>query len=70
MAEKKPETLEETMDQLNGILDRMEREELSLEESFAWYQKGLELIRSANSQIDTIEKQCILVDEEGDMHEF
>ena len=70
MAEKKPETLEETMDQLNGILDRMEREELSLEESIAWYQKGLELIRSANSQIDTIEKQCILVDEEGDMHEF
>jgi exodeoxyribonuclease VII small subunit len=67
---KKPRTLEEALAQLNQILEKLEREESTLEESFASYQEGLELVKFANAQIDTIEKKCILVDEDGDLHEF
>ena len=70
MAENKPKTLEEALDKLNGVLDKLEKEESTLEESFALYQQGLELVRFANAQIDTIEKKCILVDEDGGTHAF
>ena len=70
MAENKPKTLEEALDKLNGVLDKLEKEESTLEESFALYQQGLELVRFANAQIDTIEKKCILVDEDGGTHVF
>lgn len=71
MAEKKgPENLEEALEQLNFVLEQLEREENSLEESFTCYQQGLELVKYANAQIDAIEKRCILVDEDGGLHEF
>lgn len=65
-----PKTLEEAFEKLDEILGRLENEENSLEESFTWYQEGLKLVRFAGSQIDAIEKQCMLVDEEGELHEF
>lgn len=71
MAEKNdPKTLEEALERLDRILEKLEKEENSLEESFTWYQEGLKLVRFAENQIDTIEKKCMLVDEEGEIHEF
>ncbi|MCI8515049.1 MAG: exodeoxyribonuclease VII small subunit [Lachnospiraceae bacterium] len=67
---KGPETLEEALARLDRILERLENEENSLEESFTWYQEGLKLVKYADTQIDRIEKQCMLVDEEGELHEF
>lgn len=71
MTEKKePKTLEEAFEKLDEILGKLEKEENSLEESFAWYQEGLKLVQFAGAQIDGIEKKCKLVDEEGELHEF
>ncbi len=70
MEEKKPKTLEAALEELNGVLRKLENEEGTLEESFALYQQGIELVRFASAQIDTIEKRCILIDEDGGAHEF
>ena len=70
MTEKKAKTLEEALDELNGVLGQLESEESSLEESFSLYQQGIELVRYANAQIDAIEKRCMLIDEDGGVHEF
>ena len=46
------ETLEESMERLETILDTLEGDDISLEESFALYQKGMKLVQSCKEKID------------------
>ena len=64
------ETLEESMERLETILDTLEGDDISLEESFALYQKGMKLVQSCKEKIDTVEKKVQILDENGDAHEF
>ena len=41
-----------------------------MEESFALYHKGMDLLKSCNDKIDKIEKKMLILDEEGETHEF
>ena len=52
------------------LVGRMEAEDISLEESFALYHKGMDLLKSCNDKIDKIEKKMLILDEEGETHEF
>lgn len=74
MADEKQMTqesnLEEQFQQLEQIVTRMEREEISLEESFQLYQRGMTLLKSCNDTIDTVEKKVLMLDEDGETHEF
>lgn len=67
---KKEQTLEEQFQELEEIVLRMEREEISLEESFQLYQKGMALLKGCNDTIDAVEKKVLMLDEEGNIHEF
>lgn len=74
MAEEKQtvqeSNLEEQFQTLEQIVTKMEREEMSLEESFQLYQKGMTLLKKCNDAIDTVEKKVLLLDEDGETHEF
>lgn len=73
MAEENKEKeirLEEAFEQIEKILERSEDKDVSLEESFALYQEGMRLLKLCNAQIDRVEKQMLLIDEEGALHEF
>ena len=60
-------TIEETFKELESVLDRMETQEISLEESFACYEKGMKLVKYCNDKIDKVEKQImVLSEEQGD----
>ena len=48
----------------------MEREDLSLEDSFALYHDGMEMLRRCSKKIESVEKQILVLDEEGETHEF
>ena len=56
MAEKKEQSLEDG--------------EISLEESFRLYHQGMDMLKACNSKIDKVEKKMLLLDEEGEEHEF
>ena len=43
----------------------MESEETSLSEAFADYKKGMKLLEKCQSTLDTIEKEVILLREDG-----
>ena len=45
-------------------------QELTLEESFTAYQKGMELLKHCNEKIDQVEKKMQVLSEEGELHEF
>ena len=48
----------------------MEQPEVSLDESFQLYHRGMELLKSCNNRLDKIEKKMLVLDDEGEMHEF
>lgn len=63
-------TMEESLNELDGIVERLESREISLEDSFALYQKGMELLRQCSSKIDTVEKKMLKLNEDGELSEF
>lgn len=66
----KETTIEESLKELDGIVERLESREISLEESFAMYQKGMELLKQCSSKIDTVEKKMLKMNENGELSEF
>ncbi len=63
-------TLEELFQELDGMMRQMEEPGLSLEQSFSLYHRGIELLKSCNDKIDTVEKQIQILEENGECHEF
>lgn len=63
----KSKGLEKSLEQLNDILSNLEKEDISLEESFTLYQEGMKLLKQCNESIDKVEKQLIILEEEGEM---
>lgn len=54
-------TLEESFDALEGIIDSLQRGELTLEESFQKYEEGMKMIKNCNDAIDKVEKKLIVI---------
>ena len=69
MAEKKL-SLEEKFDNLDEIIEKLEDKDISLDESFNIYAKGMELLKECNSDIDTIEKKVQVLNKDGETHDF
>ena len=51
-------------------MQRLESREISLEDSFVMYQKGMELLRQCSGKIDTVEKKMLKINEDGGLSEF
>lgn len=64
------QTLETVFEQLDEVVEKLEGEDLSLEASFQMYHKGMDLLKICNEKIDTIEKKMMILDENGEQHEF
>lgn len=68
--EKKEPTLEENFSALENVIKNLEDREISLEDSFKEYQKGMELIRRCSETIDRVEKKMLQISESGEYSEF
>ena len=53
-------TLEASFAELEGIIEKLEDEEVSLEDSFKFYQEGMKLVKKCNSAIDKVEKELMI----------
>ena len=62
--------IEESIKELDLIVQRLESREISLEDSFVMYQKGMELLRQCSGKIDTVEKKMLKINEDGGLSEF
>ncbi|OUN31874.1 exodeoxyribonuclease VII small subunit [Blautia sp. An81] len=63
-------TIEESLKELYDIVEKLESREISLEESFTMYQKGMELLKQCSGKIDKVEKKMLKINEDGDLSEF
>lgn len=58
-------TIEQLLQELESIINKMEQGEISLEEAFSNYEAGLKLVKECSQKIDKVEKK-ILVLQEGE----
>lgn len=63
-------TLEEAFAKLDEMAQQLESESITLEDSFAVYQQGMQILKYCNEKIDTVEKKVLQLNEEGELHEF
>ena len=68
--DKKEETLEEMFTQLESVIKTMEQGDVSLEDTFDLYHKGMNMLKSCNDKIDKVEKKMLILDDKGEAHEF
>lgn len=61
---KEANTIEQSFEKLNGIIERLESSETSLEDSFKLYNDGMKLLKQCNDSIDKVEKKIIVLEED------
>ena len=59
-------TIEEGFGKLESIIQKMESEEISLEDSFELYNQGLDIMKMCSQKIDTVEKKIKLIEDNED----
>ena len=67
---QKEKTLEEAFEKLGELAERLEDSETSLEDSFRFYNEGMELLKYCSEKLDTVEKKMLQMDEDGTLREF
>lgn len=78
MAKKKEEktereqalSLEEAFAQIEEVIGSLETEDITLEQSFAEYNRGMALLAQCNETIDRVEKKVLKINEDGGLDEF
>ena len=63
-------TLEERFVHLEQIVARMEDADVSLDEAFELYKKGLDEVKSANDMVQGMEKAMLVLNSNGQLEEF
>ena len=59
------QSIEASLEEIQKLLDEMGRDGVTLEESFACYEKGIRLLRQVNERIDRVEKKVQMLTEDG-----
>ena len=67
---EKERVLENVFEELDQVVAQLEGAEVSLEESFQLFHKGMELLKECNAKIDAVEKQMLILDENGEQHDL
>lgn len=71
MADKEEKfNLEEAFEKLEETVSVLQRDDITLEQSFQEYQKGMELLKKCNETIDKVEKKVLILNGNGETDEF
>lgn len=62
--------IEQAFQVIEEKLKAMEKEDITLEESFATYKEGMELVALCAQNIDNIEKKVKVINEDMKLNEF
>ncbi len=64
MDNEKKNTIEENFKALDGIIDSMKDENVTLDKSFELYKTGIDLINDCNAQIDKMQREIEILEKE------
>lgn len=64
---KQEETLEEGFAQIEEMIAQLEDTDISLEDAFHTYEKGMKKLKECNDKIEKVEKQMLVLNEQGEL---
>ena len=59
------ESVEEGLRILDETTEKLSEEDISLEEAFKWFEKGMAVLKQVNEKIDRVEKKVKVITENG-----
>jgi len=59
-------TVEKAYEELEEIIEKLESEETTLADSLTYYKKGVKLLEKCQTVLDTVEKEMIILKENGE----
>ena len=62
--------IEKLLNELESIVNKMECDDLNLEDSLKSYEKGISLIKNAQSKLKKIEQKVEILSKEGALENF
>lgn len=63
-------SLEETFAEIEAIIEQMEQPEVSLDDSFLLYQKGIGKLKVCNELLDEVEKKMQVLAADGSLEDM
>ena len=63
-------TLEDNFLKIEKVIEKLESDDISLEDAFAAYSEGMNLLKDCNAQIDKVEKKVLKLTEDGELTEL
>ena len=63
--EQEQRSREENFSELEELIEQLEAEDISLEDAFTAYSKGMNVLKQCNEQIDRVVKQDMKLNEAG-----
>lgn len=63
-------SIEESFELLEEITDKLEDDDITLDESFSAFEEGMKILKAANLKIDEVEKKVKVINEDGGLDEF
>ena len=60
------QSIEQIFAELDGLVEKLEAPDSTLEASFACYEAGMKLVKACNDKIDKVEKQIQILSEGED----
>ena len=71
MAKKEEKlSLEQILEQLDGTIEELQSGDVSLEESFELYKKGMDYVKLCSETIEQVEKKVLMLNQEGTLDEL
>ncbi|MBP3819256.1 exodeoxyribonuclease VII small subunit [Butyrivibrio sp.] len=69
-AEEKKLTVEEAFSEIEKKIQALDKEDISLEDSFKEYQEGMELLKYCHEAIEKVEKKVQKIAADGNLEDF
>lgn len=63
-------SLEENFARLEETIEKLEADDISLEDAFGAYSMGMAILKECNEQIDRVEKRVLKLSEQGELTEL
>ena len=71
MAKKEDKlSLEQILEKLDITIEKLQSGDVSLEESFELYKKGMDYVKLCSETIDQVEKKVLMLNQEGTLDEL
>ena len=68
--DKESRSLEEMLDEIDEIVEKLDDDDLPLEEAFALYSRGVKLTEESSRSIDRVEKKVQKLMDDGSTEDF